>query len=431
MSNNLLNEYEYLDFLNQLSSNYINYNTLDEFLQYLFDILPPTTVLSKIAFYELNRDTYELQLTKSNYIKDNTPDELFPLLMVNGTITNTLTNVETSYYYDNDTKESYICIPIIGYEGILGLLVTSSQVVDIEQSELLKKRLFLAANIIGLAINSIQTNIDKNYIKDMQEQIIAMKTIELRRNEHNLKLKMDQLTSNLSRSIPHEIRTPFLHIIGLSDMLLKIPAISEMEDSSEIKDIALDLNTAAKRLNYVLDNYIYYANLITKSFNSSDIENENSQFTEDTDSILFEIANELAYAHNRTDDLVLNLEPATIVGSNSMISKLFYEIISNAFIFSKKGTKIEITSIDLGAQLLVVIADHGLGMTEDEIHGIGPFVQFNRELNEQQGLGLGLSIATKILAILDGDIDIVSKKNVSTEIRLSLRKYIQDDFATF
>lgn len=431
MSNNLLNEYEYLDFLNQLSSNYINYNTLDEFLQYLFDILPPTTVLSKIAFYELNRDTYELQLTKSNYIKDNTPDELFPLLMVNGTITNTLTNVETSYYYDNDTKESYICIPIIGYEGILGLLVTSSQVVDIEQSELLKKRLFLAANIIGLAINSIQTNIDKNYIKDMQEQIIAMKTIELRRNEHNLKLKMDQLTSNLSRSIPHEIRTPFLHIIGLSDMLLKIPAISEMEDSSEIKDIALDLNTAAKRLNYVLDNYIYYANLITKSFNSSDIENENSQFTEDTDSILFEIANELAYSHNRTDDLVLNLEPATIVGSNSMISKLFYEIISNAFIFSKKGTKIEITSIDMGAQLLVVIADHGLGMTEDEIHGIGPFVQFNRELNEQQGLGLGLSIATKILAILDGDIDIVSKKNVSTEIRLSLRKYIQDDFATF
>jgi signal transduction histidine kinase len=422
MSINLIEQKEYLSSLTIFNRNYLHYTNVKDLVKYAFGLMSQSPVISKLLFYELDTETFNFNFIVSNLPECN-GDQIFNFLIKNNVIVRTLAEVENSYFFDELNHEYYACIPILSYDGILGIIVISSLVVNLEGDEVLTERLNTASHSIGLAINALKNYVDKEHYKDLQNQIVAIKTIEFHKNVHNLKLKMDQLTTNLNRSIPHEIRTPFLHIIGLSDMLLKHPEIDKMDDAEEIKDIIKDLNIAAKRLNAVLDNYIIYANLVTKSFSSEEIEKENRFYSEDVDSILFELANELAYKYNRSADIIINVEPASLVGSPSIINKLFFELIDNAFKFSSDGTKVEITAKLIDEILLVKISDHGCGMTDEEIKGIGPFVQYNREKFEQQGLGLGLAIAIKILAILNGDIDIISKKGIYTEVNVKLRIY--------
>jgi len=422
MNKKFVSEKEFLDLINHFTSGYLHHHNVKDLIDFALSILSVSEVINKIVFYELDTESFDFKFITSNS-PDIKGDDIFQCLVKHNVIVKTLSELESTFFIDEENDENYICIPMLSFDGIIGILVISSKEYDIEQNELLKDRLNIVANILALSINSLTSYIDKEHYKDLQDQFVALKTIELRKNEHKLKLRMDQLTTNLNRSIPHEIRTPFLHIIGLSEMLLKHPEIDSLNDSVEIKDIANDINNAAKRLNTVLDSYIYYANLVTKSFSYQEIENENHYFTEDVDSVLYVLLNELAYRYNRTQDIIVNVAPATIYGSPSMINKLFYEVFDNSFKFSKPGTRVEVTANFANDFYNVKIIDHGRGMTTEEVKNIGPFVQFNRDKMEQQGLGLGLAIAIKILAILNGDIDIKSHKDIYTEVTLKLKKY--------
>jgi len=142
--------------------------------------------------------------------------------------------------------------------------------------------------------------------------------------------------------------------------------------------------------------------------------------TEDLDSIVYEMASEKAYATHRADDLSMELESRLVRGDHILLSKLFFEVIDNAFKFSEPNTQIEIKSYVKDNFYCVSVTDHGLGMDQVEIEAISPFVQFNRFEHEQQGIGLGLAIVIKILALYNGDIKIISEKGKYTVVIISL-----------
>lgn len=70
--------------------------------------------------------------------------------------------------------------------------------------------------------------------------------------------------------------------------------------------------------------------------------------------------------------------------------------------------------------LHLAIADHGWGMTEDQIAKIGAFMQFERKVHEQQGAGLGLKIVTKIIEKYGGNFLISSIYKQETTVNLEL-----------
>ena len=231
---------------------------------------------------------------------------------------------------------------------------------------------------------------------------------------------MEQLTSNLNRSIPHEIRTPLLHILGLTDFIIKSNDFKQLENGEEIVDMLNDITFSAKRLNNMIDNYIFYANLVTLTYDINEIQKYNYKVTEDIDSIIYELVNEEAYFKDRYEDIEIDLCEGNVIGDHILINKLFYEVINNAFKFSKKGTKVKVKSFIENNFYVTSIKDYGIGMDTNEIETIGPYVQFNRNENEQQGIGLGLAIVNKILALFNGDIKINSKKNEYTEFIIYL-----------
>ncbi|MCX6048227.1 MAG: ATP-binding protein, partial [Chloroflexi bacterium] len=64
--------------------------------------------------------------------------------------------------------------------------------------------------------------------------------------------------------------------------------------------------------------------------------------------------------------------------------------------------------------------DQGRGLTPENIAQIDAYIQFERQTYEQQGAGLGLTLARRLAEFYGGSLQIVSTPGVGTVIRVAL-----------
>ena len=113
-------------------------------------------------------------------------------------------------------------------------------------------------------------------------------------------------------------------------------------------------------------------------------------------------------------DLQLNLTPLIVGMSEEYFSKLVSELTHNAFKFSKTGTPVSVTLATSGETVVLTVSDRGRGMSADQIGKIGAFMQFDRKTHEQQGLGLGFTVARRLAEIHGGALTVQSELGVRT-----------------
>ena len=65
------------------------------------------------------------------------------------------------------------------------------------------------------------------------------------------------------------------------------------------------------------------------------------------------------------------------------------------------------------------VINTGRGMTAEQIAGVGPHIQFEREKYEQQGAGLGLIIAKRLTELNGGNFLINSTPGQQTRVTVS------------
>jgi signal transduction histidine kinase len=96
------------------------------------------------------------------------------------------------------------------------------------------------------------------------------------------------------------------------------------------------------------------------------------------------------------------------------------EIIDNAFKFSQPNTPVKIIGCSSFNGFNLYIIDSGRGMNKEQIARVGAYVQFERKMYEQQGSGLGLSIAKKLVEIHGGEFLIESLPGKQTIVHMIL-----------
>jgi K+-sensing histidine kinase KdpD len=121
---------------------------------------------------------------------------------------------------------------------------------------------------------------------------------------------------------------------------------------------------------------------------------------------LQKVAEETADRYNRRNDLRLMQHNTGDLKLDRYISEtLLYELIDNAFKFSEKGSDVTISSTVEGNGYFVKIADNGHKIKAEALADIHAFKQNDRNLFEQQGLGIGLCLADTIVKKLKGQLN--------------------------
>ncbi len=243
-------------------------------------------------------------------------------------------------------------------------------------------------------LNAIETRLRRRHaIEERQEQ------------------QLEDLRQTISTILPHELRTPLMGIEGYSQILM---ADWDELDGAEARDLLSEVLASADRLKRLVENHILYARLAAGlSVDAPDGP------TPVTDAVRA-CAQQQAKDYDRAADLELDLDEGQVDLSPIFFSKLIRELVSNAFRFSEDEIPVRVVGRQRAEDYELAIQDRGRGMTAAQIGQIGAFVQFDRDAFEQQGSGLGLTIAREIVDHSGGSLDIESAAGEGTTITMRL-----------
>jgi two-component system, sensor histidine kinase and response regulator len=236
--------------------------------------------------------------------------------------------------------------------------------------------------------------------------------------EEATKRKLDELRTNITTALPHELRTPLNTIIGFSDMMMLEAGNMKAEHTAEW---AKHINQAALRLYRLVENYLTYVRIESIARDTEKSLSLRHKRTEDPNTVIEFQAMSRAQQVSRENDLVLKLAQSEAVTiGESDLNKVIDELLDNAFRFSTEGQKVTLEGEVDGDYYVMRISDQGRGMTEEQINTIGAYMQFERWFYEQQGIGLGLVIARRLVEIHGGKFEIESEPKVGTTVTFRL-----------
>jgi len=248
-------------------------------------------------------------------------------------------------------------------------------------------------------------------IEDLRNCVAArLKRAELSRHLENK--VVEQLRANLHATLPHEFFTPLAGVYGLTEMLLE-----ELDDleKDEIRAILTDIHKSSRRLHRTLRNYLFILTLDAPQ-SAAPSTMEPAQVAEALQAGCIAALDR----HQRAADATLTLAGATVRGGPTELTALAEELVDNALAFSHKGAPVRVTLQPDGRWLRFTVQDEGRGMTPKQVQQLRVFQQHDRGKFEQQGLGLGLVLARRIVERMKGEFRLESEDGKGTTVHVAL-----------
>ncbi|MCC6613008.1 MAG: hybrid sensor histidine kinase/response regulator [Anaerolineae bacterium] len=253
-----------------------------------------------------------------------------------------------------------------------------------------------------------------------QDELIAAIESRLGQRERERVKQEETLTrlrKNIIYALPHEMRTPLANILGYSKFMVTHGKSIEL---GEFEDMADSIYRAGERLNRLIENYLVYAQLEIIGGDADQVEELRNHVLGDAAEVIVQVAYERAQQYDRVGDLSLEVGTSDIRMSKENLTKVTEEIVDNAFKFSQPGTRVFIKAARKDSHYSAFIRDHGRGMSTEQISSIGAYMQFDRALHEQQGLGLGFYLSKRIVELHGGEFEIRSQPGKGTGIYFSV-----------
>ena len=233
--------------------------------------------------------------------------------------------------------------------------------------------------------------------------------------EETAESRLNELRESLTFALPHELVTPLNTILGFSSLLLESPDISR----EELKEYASLMHQSGERLKDLIEKFLVYAQ-VELTAGSADFHQAPQRAPHLTAETISAAAHRVSRRRKRPDDLRLSLAPIEHRISASHLERIVLELVENAFKFSEQGTPVEVRSFEADGKFKIKIINQGRGFSPEQIQRVGAHIQFDRRLHEQQGSGLGLSIARRLTDLYSGDLEIQSSPLEHTTVSVQI-----------
>lgn len=211
----------------------------------------------------------------------------------------------------------------------------------------------------------------------------------------------------------HEVNTPINGILGSIDMLIK--SANQLK-KNEIENFYDAIKISGERLNRTIQNLVLYQNL-----KNNVLEFDNTSKSEILGCFLDVKIKLLTIHENQGKRISFEIDKAQLQMDYKYLNFILFELIDNALKFSLSSKIIKVSGERYdNSYYELVIKDFGIGFSEEELKRIGAGKQFNRDKNEQQGMGLGLFLSKIVIKKSKGVFTVVSALNEGTCIRIFL-----------
>ncbi len=303
---------------------------------------------------------------------------------------------------------SFIVIPILTKEKALGAIAADYVEPNKNISKEILEALMVFAQQAGLAIrNAFIYQELKTFSLQMEEKIQKI-TADLKKTEAQL-IRSEKLAAlgQLSAGIAHEIRNPLTSInILVHSLAENLP--SEIPQKEDLKVIEEEL----RRVNQIVDQFLRFAKPSPPHMEKTDLLS------------LFEETLQLLKPQIEKQNIVIKMEfqplPKITIDSEQ-IRQAILNLLLNAIQAMPEGGHLTLTSgkSDNGGWVHVSIRDSGVGIPPENMSKLfDPFFS-----TKEGGMGLGLSIAHRIVDQHYGRIDVESIQGKGTIFTIWLPIY--------
>jgi two-component system phosphate regulon sensor histidine kinase PhoR len=227
--------------------------------------------------------------------------------------------------------------------------------------------------------------------------------------------KLSEMKTDFINNMTHEFKTPVATIMIASEAL-KDPEVTE--DKARLKRLAGIIYDENVRLGSHIERVLSIARLEKGELTMENTDVDmNDLIVIVLDSMELQLQKRSAIIHVNTD-----AENAIVYGDELHLSNVIYNLIDNANKYSSDTPEITITTRNTNKNLIIEIADKGIGMTKEQSKRI--FDQFYRvptgNLHDVKGFGLGLNYVQDIIKKLNGTVKVSSEKDRGTTFEISL-----------
>jgi len=229
--------------------------------------------------------------------------------------------------------------------------------------------------------------------------------------------QLEAIRTDLVANISHELKTP----VGAIGLLAE--TLEGENDQVVVERLASRIHTEAMRIAQIIEDLIELSRI--ESIDGA------VSGTVDMNDVAADAVERLRAAASQAGvevELHVSTTAAMIVGERRQLLSAIGNLIDNAIKYSDSGTTVEVTVDRADTEVLVRIADHGIGIPTRDIDRI--FERFYRvdqaRSRKTGGTGLGLAIVRHAIANHDARIEVESRLGEGSVFRLRFQSAVDD-----
>ncbi|MBF0613642.1 MAG: response regulator [Magnetococcales bacterium] len=227
------------------------------------------------------------------------------------------------------------------------------------------------------------------------------------RHARDIALETARLKSEFLANMSHEIRTPINGVIGMTDLLL------DSKLNKEQKELATTLRESAQALLTIINDILDFSSLEAGKMETSATPFSPIKVVEEVAELMS------SQAQRKNLELLTDVSPKLpniLMGDPARLRQILVNLVANAVKFTRKGQVVIQARLTAKTKspLMVrfAVTDTGIGIPKTAWHRLfQPFTQVDGSSTRAfGGMGLGLSIANRLVELLGGEMGMTSRR---------------------